>query len=104
MSVTSHRPRALPLSRTPRTASAPTITEPDDPAYRDVYRMLSEAAHLVTRSGREMRNAGQVQSGLALGALADEIHAQIRQLPESACHRSTAGPVQRRHRSESSDA
>ena len=104
MSVTSHRPRALPLPRTPRTASAPTITEPDDPAYRDVYRMLSEAAHLVTRSGREMRNAGQVQSGLALGGLADAIHAQIRQLPASACHRSTVGPVQRRHRSGSSDA
>jgi hypothetical protein len=104
MSVTTHRPRTLPLPRTPRTAPAPTITEPDDPAYRDVYRMLSEAAHLVTRSGREMRNAGQVQSGLALGGLADAIHAQIRQLPESACHPSTAGPIQHRHRSDSSDA
>jgi hypothetical protein len=64
--------------------------------------MLSEAAHLVTRSGREMRNAGQVQSGLALGGLADAIHAQIRQLPESACHRSTVGPVQRRPRHDDS--
>jgi hypothetical protein len=104
MSVATHRSHLRPLPRTPRTAPALTITESDDPTYRDVYRMLAEAAHLVTRCGREMRNAGQVQTGLALGALADEIHAHIRQLPPSACHRSPVGPIPLRHHPDPADS
>lgn len=89
MSAVVHRnPTMVQMPRKPTRTPAQAIIH-EDPAYRDAYELLFEAAHLVTQASRELRGVHETEAGFALQALADEIHAHIRQLPASArYHRS----------------
>jgi hypothetical protein len=81
--------RRAPLS-IPRPArmTAPAGVDVDEPSYTDVYELLSEAAHLLSRAGRELRKE-RLSDGLAVQGLADDVHTHIRKLPAAARHLSS---------------
>lgn len=64
-----------------RATSSRPLPSSQDPTQEEVYEMLCEAAHLVSRASRKLRNARQNQAGFALQDVVGEIHEQIRQLP-----------------------
>jgi hypothetical protein len=87
MNALAHLPlTTVPTPRKPQRPAKDPITR-EDPAYRDAYELLFEAAHLVTQAGRKLRGVHETDAGFALQALADDIHAHIRRLPAAARHR-----------------
>jgi len=96
MTVAIRRAARRPIPRPFRKTTASPVNQGDTPPYREVYEMLYEAAHLVTRASRELRNVSQNDIGFALQDVANELHEHIRQLPEPSRHQSLAPPFRRR--------
>lgn len=87
MPIATRQRAPLSIPRPARRTAAPTVTEDERPSYAEVYELLSEAAHLLSRAGRELRK-DCLPDGLAVQGLADDVHTHIRKLPPTARHRS----------------
>jgi hypothetical protein len=86
MPIATHRRAPLSIPRTARMTAPAAVTDLDQPSYDgEVYELLSEAAHLLSRAGRELRKE-RLPDGLAVQGLADDVHTHIRKLPAAACH------------------
>lgn len=95
--VAIRRSTSRPSAHLSRRAPIPrAVPKREEPTYHEVYEMLSEAAHLVSRAGRKLRCAQQSHAGFALQSVVDEIHEHIRQLPPSVLDQ-TAAPRHRRN-------
>ena len=85
MPVATRRRAPLSIPRPARMTAPAAVADVDQPSYPDVYELLSEAAHLLSRAGRELRKE-RLPDGLAVQGLADDVHAHIRKLPAAARH------------------
>jgi hypothetical protein len=85
MPVATRQRPALSTPRPARRTAAAAMTTDERPSYTEVYEMLSQAAHLLSRAGRELRKE-RVGDGLAVQGLADDVHTHIRKLPPAARH------------------
>jgi hypothetical protein len=88
--ATRHR-APLSIPRPARMTAPAAVADRDvyQPSYTDVYELLSEAAHLLSRAGRELRKE-HLSDGLAVQGLADNVHTHIRKLPAAARHLSAS--------------
>jgi hypothetical protein len=88
MPIATRRRAPLSIPRPARMTARPAVAvDVDEPSYPEVYELLSDAAHLLSRAGRELRKE-HLSDGLAVQGLADDVHTQIRKLPPTARHRS----------------
>jgi hypothetical protein len=85
MPIATRQRAPLSIPRPARRTVAPAVTAEELPSYSEVFELLSEAAHLLSRAGRELRKE-RVRDGLAVQGLADDVHTHIRKLPPAACH------------------
>ena len=85
MPIATRQRAPLSIPRPARMTVPAAVSDVDQPSYEEVYEMLSDAAHLLSRAGRELRKE-RLPDGLALQGLADDVHTQIRKLPPAARH------------------